>query len=48
MPSGKTAIVIRSTSGIGLNMTEALTGGANVVLNSFGTALAVDGGWTAH
>jgi 3-hydroxybutyrate dehydrogenase len=43
MLSGKTAIVTGSTSGIGLGIAEALAaGGANVVLNGFGDAAAIE------
>ena len=43
MLSGKTAIVTGSTSGIGLGIAEALAGkGANIVLNGFGEAVAIE------
>ena len=43
MLPGKTAIVTGSTSGIGLGIAEALAaGGANVVLNGFGDAAAIE------
>ncbi len=43
MLSGKTAVVTGSTSGIGLGIAEALAGqGANIVLNGFGDAVAVE------
>ena len=43
MQAGKTAIVTGSTSGIGLGIATALAGtGANIVLNGFGAADAID------
>ena len=41
--AGKTALVTGSTSGIGLAIAEALAGaGANVMLNGFGEAVAIE------
>ncbi len=43
MLSGKTAVVTGSTSGIGLGIAQALAGqGANIVLNGFGEAAAIE------
>jgi 3-hydroxybutyrate dehydrogenase len=43
MLHGKTAIVTGSTSGIGLGVARALAGqGANILLNGFGDAAAID------
>jgi len=41
--SGKTALVTGSTSGIGLGIAHALAAqGANIVMNGFGDAAAID------
>ena len=41
--SGKTALVTGSTSGIGLGIaTELAAAGANIVLNGFGDAAAIE------
>jgi 3-hydroxybutyrate dehydrogenase len=43
MLAGKTAIVTGSTSGIGLDIAQAFAGaGANIVLNGFGDAAAIE------
>lgn len=46
---GRSAIVTASTSGIGLDIARALAAeGANVMLNGFGAALPIDGGWVSQ
>ena len=43
MLSGKTALVTGSTSGIGLGVAKELAGsGANIILNGFGEASAIE------